>query len=83
MLLKRVCATATERTSGWKAKIARDHTTIVVVFDDMSAVRVSAYDVEVLRGGAEALAFQEDYLRYLPEHPQAKDANADHDHFEF
>ena len=83
MLLRRVCAAAAERTSGWKAKIARDHTAIVVVFDDMSAVRVSAYHVKVLRGGAEALAFQEYYLKHLPEHPQAKDANANHDHFEF
>ncbi|WP_146180810.1 relaxase/mobilization nuclease domain-containing protein [Thalassorhabdomicrobium marinisediminis] len=83
MLLRRVCAAAAERTPGWKSKIARDHTTIVVVFDDMSAVRVSAYDVKVLRGGAEALAFQEDYLRHLPEHPQEKDADADHDDFGF
>ncbi|MCX7560223.1 hypothetical protein OS190_11640 [Sulfitobacter sp. F26204] len=83
MLLRRVCATAAERTSGWKAKIARGHTTIVVVFDDMSAVRVSAYDMKVLRGGALALAFQEDYLRHLPEHPQEKDADADHDDFGF
>ncbi|NUH67280.1 hypothetical protein HTT03_18510 [Sulfitobacter sp. S0837] len=83
LLLRRVCAVAAEHTSGWKAKIARDHTAIVVVFDDMSAVRVSAYDVKALRGGAEALAFQEGYLKQLPEHPRTKDADADHDDLEF
>lgn len=83
MLLRRVCAAAADRTSGWKTKVARDQTAITVVFSDLSAVRVSVYGVKVLRGGAEALAFQEDYLKQLPEHSQAKDADADHDDFEF
>lgn len=83
MLLRRVCAAAADRTSGWKTKVTRDHTAIAVVFSDLSAVRVSVYGVMVLRGGAEAFAFQEDYLKQLPEHSQAKDADADHDDFEF
>lgn len=82
-LLRRVCTAAAERTSGWKAKIARDHTAIVVVFVDMSAVRVSADAMKIVKDGVEALAFQKDYLGHLPERSNARSVDADHDGFGF
>ena len=83
VLLRRVYAAAAERTSGWKLKVANDRTAIVVVFADLSAVRVSADDMKLVKDGVEALAFQEGYLKHVPEHSNPKDVDVDHDDLGF
>ncbi|QUJ76958.1 hypothetical protein KDD17_02595 [Sulfitobacter albidus] len=83
-LLAKVCAIAAKRLPGWRLSPVKGHTQIAVKFSDQSGVVVSPHNVQIVRDGAEAFAFREDFEPSIKPHEldEAKVVDRDND-FDF